>query len=260
MLVLATRRKDVVMARRLRFNGTGSANGGCPAVHEDLDSGEIVIHGTPLTDPDDVAQLQHLGEGEVPIVVPRELLVDFGPKEITRAPRIIDLDAFNDLFENFEHTAWRLETRRRFASDEATENYAQFVAGEPVQWDYSHPWCTNVRTQTEQGKRFERVRIVDNPPTPGQLFLLNNAKRNCDVGEDIRNLWREEANRLRLPSEDFWIFDSRLVALLNFDDDDNLLDVELITEPVQVNRYAQVRDAAWHYAVRYEKFAAGLTA
>ena len=26
--------------RRLRFNGTDSKNGGCPAVHEDLDSGE----------------------------------------------------------------------------------------------------------------------------------------------------------------------------------------------------------------------------
>ncbi|MEU2208264.1 DUF6879 family protein [Streptomyces hygroscopicus] len=246
------------MARRLRFNGTGSHNGACPTVHEDLDSGEIVIHGTPLTNPDDIAQLQHLGEGEVPIVVPRELLVDFGPKEVTREPRIIDLDAFSDLFNNFEHTAWRLETRRRFASDEATDTYAQFVAGEPVQWDYDHPWCTNVRVQTKQGKRIERVRIVDNPPTPGQLYLLKGAKRNCAMGEDIRNLWRADADRLRLPAEDFWVFDSRFVALLNFDDDDNLLNVEVITEPVAVNRYLQVRDAAWHYAVRYDKFAAEL--
>ncbi len=127
-------------------------------MHEDLDSGEVVVHGTPLTDPDDVAQLRHLSPGEVAIVVPRELLVDFGPKEV------------------------------------------------------------------------------------------------------IRNLWRADAERLRLPTEDFWIFDSRLVAVLNFDDCDNLLDVELITEPAEVNRYAQVRDAAWHYAVPYETFAAGLAA
>lgn len=79
------------------------------------------------------------------------------------------------------------------------------------------------------------------------------------MGEDIRNLWRADADRLRLPAEDFWLFDSKFAALLNFDDDDNLLDVELITEPVAVNRYVQVRDAAWHYAVRYDTFAAGLT-
>ncbi|WP_431771161.1 DUF6879 family protein [Streptomyces cucumeris] len=247
------------MARRLRFNGTGSHNGACPTVHEDLDSGEIVIQGTPLTDPEDIAQLQHLGEGEVPIVVPRELLVDFGPKDVTRTPRIIDLDAFGDLFHNFDHTAWRLETRRRFSSDEASSTYAQFIAGGPVQWDHGHPWATNVRAQTGQGKRIERVRIVDNPPTIGQLYLLEGAKRNCAAGEDIRNLWRADADRLRLPAEDFWVFDSRLVALLNFDDDDNLLNVEVITEPVEVNRYLQVRDAAWHYAVRYDTFATGLT-
>ncbi|AJF68182.1 DUF6879 family protein [Streptomyces vietnamensis] len=248
------------MARQLRFNGTGSGGGGCPSIHEDLNSGEIIVHGPPLTDQDDISQLQHLNDGEIAVVVPRELLVDFGPKEVTRMPRIIDLDAFGKLFETFEHTAWRLETRRRFASDEATDTWAQFTAGQSVEWDYEDEWCMNVRAQTAQGKRFERVRIIDNPPTPGQLYLLDNAKRNCAVGEDIRNLWRTDADRLRLPAEDFWIFDSRLVALLNFNDSDNLVDVELITEPVEVNRYAQVRDAAWHYAVPYERFTADVTA
>ncbi|ARF56959.1 DUF6879 family protein [Streptomyces gilvosporeus] len=249
------------MARRLRFNGTGSGVDGCPSFHEDLDSGEIIVHGPQLTDPDDLARLQHLSPGETPIVVPRELLVDFGPKEVTRVPKIIDLDAFGRLFTSLEHTAWRLEARSRYASDESTATYAQFTRGEPVVWDgLDAEWCANRRAQSALGKRFERVRIVDNPPTTGQLYLLDNAKRNSAVGEDIRNLWRADAERLQLPAEDFWIFDSRLVALLNFDDDDNLVDVELITEPAEVLRYAQVRDAAWHHAVPFQQFAAQLTA
>jgi hypothetical protein len=249
------------MARRLRFNGTGSGVNGCPAVHEDLDSGEVIIHGPALTDPDDIARLRHLGEGEVPIVVPREVLVDFGPKEVVRVPNIIGLDEFDRLFTHLKHTAWRLETRRRYASDEVTDTYAQFLRGEPASWEGKDAeWCAERREQTTLGKRFERVRIVDNPPTPGQLYLLDNARRNSSVGEDIRQLWRTDAERLQLPDEDFWIFDSRLVARLNFDDADDLVSVELITEPVEVNRYAQARDAAWHYAVPYETFAAGLAA
>ncbi|WP_175408906.1 DUF6879 family protein [Streptomyces sp. TRM64462] len=246
------------MARRLRFNGTGSGEDGCPSVHEDLDTGEIIIHGPPLTDLDDITQLRHLGEGEVPIVVPRELLVDWGPKEVTRDARIIDLDAFGRLFTTFEHTAWRLETRRRYASDEATDTYSQFVETGTVRWNLETPWCENRRRQAELGKRVERVRVVDDPPTMGQLYLLDNARRNSAVGEEIRNLSRSEAQRLRLPDEDFWIFDSRLVAVLNFDDADNLVDVELIAEPAEVVRYARVRDAAWHYSVPYEDFAARL--
>ncbi|MGW7056331.1 DUF6879 family protein [Streptomyces sp. NPDC054887] len=247
--------------RRLRFNGTGSGVNGCPSVHEDLDTGDIIVHGPPLTDPDDTAQLRHLSEGETAIVVPRELLIDFGPKEADRVPDIIGLDEFDQLFTAFKHTAWRLETRRRYASDEVSDTYAQFLRGEPVVWDGANAeWCAERREQTALGKRFERVRVVDDPPTPGQLYLLDNAKRNSSVGEDIRNLRRADAERLNLPDEDFWLIDSRLVALLRFDDADNLLDVELITEPAVVNRYAQVRDAAWHYAVPYERFAAGVTA
>jgi hypothetical protein len=239
--------------RRLRFNGTGSGGGGCPSVHEDLDSGEVIVHGPPLTDPKDLAQLQHLDEGEVAIVVPRNTLADFGPRDET--PRLINPeDEFDRLFQTFAHTAWRLETRRRYASDEATNEWAQFAAGRPIDWDYDDDWCRNVRAQTEQGKRFERVRLVDSPATPGQMYLRSNAVRNCAVGEDIRNLSRAEAERLHLPDEDFWLFDSRLVARLIFDEDDNLTGAELITEPAAVNRYCQVRDAAWHYAVPYEEF------
>ncbi|MFF3751070.1 DUF6879 family protein [Streptomyces sp. NPDC002018] len=248
------------MVRRLRFNGTGSGVNGCPSLHEDLGTGELIVHGPVLTDPDDIAQLRHLNEGEVPVVVPRELLVDFGPKEINRVPDIIGLDEFDRLFTRFEHTAWRLESRRRYASDELTATYGQFIRDEPVDWEGADAeWCAERREQTALGKRFERVRVVDAPPTTGQLYLLDNARRNSAVGEKILNLGRADAERLGLPAEDFWIFDSRLVALLNFDDADNLVDVELVTEPAAVLRYAMARDAATHHAVPYAEFAAGLT-
>ncbi|MFI5807179.1 DUF6879 family protein [Streptomyces sp. NPDC051561] len=242
------------MTRRLRFNGTGSGEGGCPSVHEDLDTGEIIVHGPPLSEPDDVAQLRHLGEGEVAVVVPREVLVDFGPKEVVRTPRIIDLTAFGRLFENFEHSAWRLETRRRYASDEATEEYEVVSRGETPRWDLQSPWALTMRAKADTGAALGRVRIVDTPPTPGQRYLLAHAVKNEAIGEDVHILSRGEAERQRLPAEDFWIFDSRLVALLRFDEDDNLLDVELITEPAEVNRYAQVRDAAQHYAVPFRQY------
>ncbi len=173
--------------------------------------------------------------------------------------RIIDLDEFEDLFRTFSHSAWRLETRRRYASDEATDTYRQFVATGRVEWDESDPYCELIRSQTAQGKRVERVRIVDQPPTAGQLYLLNNAQRNSRLGEDIRSLLRADADRLLLPPEDFWLFDSRLAARLRFDDGDHLVDVELITEPAEIVRYSVIRDAAWHHAVPHEQFAAKLS-
>ncbi|MET9255689.1 DUF6879 family protein [Streptomyces sp. NPDC003717] len=249
------------MARRLRLNGTGSGGGGCPSVHEDVDSGEVVVHGPPLTEAEDIAQLQHLSEGEVAVVVPRDLLVDWTPKERTRQVRTIDLEEFGGLFGTFEHTAWRLETRRRYASDETNDRWRQFVETGEVGADWANalevrPFRDAIRAQTQQGKRVERVRIVDQPATLGQRYLLNSAKWNIGFGEDIRNLWRADAERLRLPAEDFWLFDSRLIALLRFDDDDQLTHVDLITEPAEVVRCCVVRDAAWHHAVTRDQFLA----
>ncbi|WP_435809133.1 DUF6879 family protein [Streptomyces griseus] len=193
------------------------------------------------------------------MTVPRELVGHGVPMDAGREARIICLDEFEGLFRTFSHLAWRLETRRRFASDEATDTYRQFVESGSVDWDLDDPYCELIRTQTAQGKRVERVRIVDRPPTTGQLYLLNNAKRNSGLGEDIRNVWRSDADFLQLPSEDFWLFDSRLAAKLRFDDDDYLVDVELITEPAEITWYSLIRDAAWHHAVPYEAFTAKLS-
>ncbi|MGY5129260.1 DUF6879 family protein [Streptomyces nigrescens] len=169
---------------------------------------------------------------------------------------LIDRNEFRELFKTFEHSAWRLESRRGYASDRENETYRQFVETGTVAWDLDNEWCRNMCAQTAAGKRVGRVRIVDNPPTTGQLYLLNNAKRNSATGEDMRNLWRADAERLQLPAEDFWIFDSRFIALLHFDEADTLLHVELITKAAEVMRYAQVRDAALHHSSPFTQFAA----
>ncbi|MFI6318552.1 DUF6879 family protein [Nonomuraea sp. NPDC050556] len=244
------------MARRLRFNGTNSGEGGCPAIHEDLDSGDIIVHGPRLTDPETIARLQHLNDDEIPIVVPRNVLIDFGPHDRDTVPRKIDPEQFAQLFENFQHSAWRLETRSRYASDEETGIYAQFVQGETPDWDLSTPWSKTIRAKTHDGVAVGRVRIVDDPPTTGQLYLLAHADKNAALGEDVRTMWRADAERVNLPDEDFWIFDSHLVALCLFDDDDNLTGAELISEPARVNQYNRLRDVAQHYAVPYKDFAA----
>ncbi|WP_033284806.1 DUF6879 family protein [Streptomyces sp. NRRL F-525] len=242
------------MTRRLRFNGTGSGGGSCPAIHEDLDTGEIIVHSPRLTDPDALAQLQHLDEDEIPVVVPRNTIIDFGPKARDTEPRILDPETFARLFENFRHSAWHLEMRKGYAVDRATDTYAQFVRGGAPTWDMDSPWARTIGAKTRDGAYVGRVRIVDNPPTEGQLYLLAHAGHNAALGEEVRNMWREDAERVHLPDEDFWIFDSHIVALCRWDDEDNLTGAELITEPARVNQYNRLRDVAMHYAVPYERF------
>ncbi|MBD0746428.1 DUF6879 family protein [Streptomyces sp. CBMA152] len=159
------------------------------------------------------------------------------------------------LFEDFEHTAWRLETRRGYASDRHSPNWQRWLRGEDVGQDAQRPWLRNIAAQTSAGKRIERVRLVDDPPTEGQRFLLARAPANVAAGEDIRNLYRADAERLGLPDFDFWLFDSRILMRFAFDDHDTTLGVHLSEEPFDVVAACRARDAAWHYAVRAAEFA-----
>ncbi|MFD3640942.1 DUF6879 family protein [Streptomyces griseus] len=159
------------------------------------------------------------------------------------------LDYFRD---GFEHTAWRLETRRQYAADQSSEEYQQFLHGVAPPLDDGGPWFTNARAQTADGRRIERVRLVDEPPTDNQRYLLATTPSNLAAGEDIRYLYRSEADALGIPDGDFWLFDSRVLARFNWTDADRRM--ELTTDPEQVLRACQVRDAAWHYAVPYKDF------
>lgn len=240
------------MTRQLRYVGSGSGNDGCPTLYE-LPSGDYLVQGDRVTDSGEIAQLRYLKPTEGAVTVPRALLANFGPKTAEHEPQMISLGEFGHMFTTFRHSAWRLETRRRYASDESTETYAEFLRTGRVDWDTNDAWCENRKRQVAAGKRVERVRLLDDRPTTGQRYLLDNARRNAEVGETIRTLPRAVADELALPAADFWIFDARVVALLHFDDADAMTGVELITTPVDVNRYLQAREAAWHYAVPYDQ-------
>ncbi|MER7752984.1 DUF6879 family protein [Kitasatospora sp. NPDC097643] len=158
------------------------------------------------------------------------------------------------LFEEFEHTAFRLETRRGYATDRHGARYQAFLAGEHPAYEPDSPWNAAVRAAVAQGKRYERVRLVDDPPTDGQRFLLASGLGNVQAGEDIRNLTRADAVRLGLPDFDYWLFDSRILARFHFDDLDVTLGVEIVEDAPTVLRACQARDAAWHFAVPTGEF------
>lgn len=65
---------------KLRFLGTTSEAGDCPTLYE-TETGDIVVQGERLTDPEALAQLRDVKDSETFVVVPRELLARYAPKE-----------------------------------------------------------------------------------------------------------------------------------------------------------------------------------
>lgn len=176
-------------------------------------------------------------------------------------PELISGDAFTDLFRRFEHTAFRLETRRAYGVAYEFEPYRLFLEGKDPGIEWLADWLELMREQTALGKRVERVRLIDDPPSDYLRFSLHCTPHNLAAGEDIRYLARAEAERLDLPEFDYWLFDSRLVARFHYDGDRSL-GVTLHEDPAAVVVAAAARDAAWHHALtlaQYQEQAAART-
>ena len=156
----------------------------------------------------------------------------------------------------FEHTAFRLEVRDRYDAPYENESLRKFLAGEQDDLPWMQSWLVMLRDLTAQGRRFARVRVVGMPLTDYSRFGVWCAQFTNDAGEDIRYLTRDQAQAEGLPAHDYWLFDSRTLVQLHFDDEDRFLGGEVIEDPAVIVRHNYWRDAAWHKAVRRDDFAA----
>lgn len=111
-----------------------------------------------------------------------------------------------------------------------------------------------IREATAEGRRFQRVRVVSMPLTDYSRFGVYCSQHTNAAGEDIRYLPRDDA--ADLPNYDYWLFDSRYLVRMHFDDEDNFLGGEVIEDPAVIVEHNYWRDAAWHRAVRRDDFAA----
>jgi hypothetical protein len=161
---------------------------------------------------------------------------------------------FTQLFQAFEHTAYRLEARDYYYSPNETKALEQFVAGKTVNLDWFQNWLAMIRTATAEGRIIRRVRVVSLPLTDYSRFGLFCSQYTNAAGEDIRYLVRGEAGGL--PEHDYWLFDSRMLVRMHFDEQENFLGGEIVEDPAEIVQHNYWRDAAWHRAVRRDDFAA----
>jgi Family of unknown function (DUF6879) len=78
-----------------------------------------------------------------------------------------------------------------------------------------------IRQDRAAGKVWQRVRIVSVPLSAYNRYAVSVARLSVAAGEDIRYLERTAAERLRIAPDDAWLFDSRQLVRLHFDDEDD---------------------------------------
>jgi hypothetical protein len=129
------------------------------------------------------------------------------------------------------------------------------LAGQPDA-SYHENWLNMVRAATAEGRLFSRVRVVSLPLTDYIRFAMWVAGHTREAGDDIRYLPRDQAEVAGLPSHDFWLFDSRKLVMMHFDDDNRFVRAEVVEDPSVIVEHNYWRDAARHHAMNPNEFVA----
>ncbi|MFC4630944.1 DUF6879 family protein [Promicromonospora alba] len=160
---------------------------------------------------------------------------------------------FGKLFDEFDHTAYRLEVREAYNEPSEKADLRRYTEAGWIDRDRTSDWLRYVRRVTAAGVRFHRVRVVSLPLSTYNEWGVLEAEATNRAGDDIRYLRRDQAGDL--PDHDYWLLDSKVVARMHFTDNDRFLGFELIEDPAVVVEHNYWRDVAWHHAVPRGDFA-----
>jgi hypothetical protein len=128
----------------------------------------------------------------------------------------VTYEEFSAHFTSFQREAIHLEMRDSYGTAIEIPHLRKWEAGEPDDTDWLQPWFDLVRTGTRAGKVFRRARIVSEPISDYQKWVLTDTHLYVEAGEDIRWVPRRRVSTVALPGNDFWLFDDEVVIFLIF--------------------------------------------
>ncbi|MCP2318944.1 hypothetical protein APR12_004307 [Nocardia amikacinitolerans] len=168
--------------------------------------------------------------------------------------RLLQGQAFWDLFRQAERSAFHLETRDAYDVDDENPQLARFLEGHRDD-DYAwfQPWLDLMKDATNRGVEVSRVRVVTVPLPDYHRWLLSITPENQCAGEDIRYVPRHLAGEL--PSDDWWLYDDSLVAFNVVDPAGRGAGVAATDDPHIVAYCRSMRERLWQMGTPYAEFA-----
>jgi hypothetical protein len=165
----------------------------------------------------------------------------------------VTADPLRDLLHSFTTSAWRWECQGEYAVDTAAvQRWREGRQGDAME---RRPWLDYIRDITARGRRFERTRMLTEPLTEHLQWLLDITYTNVGAGEDIRWVTEGEARELGAPEYDFYLFDDRRLAVMEFGPDRLRSGIEVIDDPIIVAEHLAFRDRVWPRAVPHADYA-----
>lgn len=161
-------------------------------------------------------------------------------------------DEYWKQLRNFKTSVLRFEQQPAYWVGYERAQLDRFLAGDPESPDLNadlRGWHELVRRHVGAGRSMTRIRVLEEPPTDYQRWVLWLDRWNRDAGEQISYLTRAVATgRGIVPlagADDWWLLDDERLMVMGYDAEGRRVRLELSTDAPDVQRARQV----WQLAV-----------
>ncbi len=168
-------------------------------------------------------------------------------------------EEFAAVFDQFEHSAFRLETLQRYAVSAEDERLRAFREGlpRPERSVRTSDWLRRIALTTAGGKSWSRAHLIREPLSEYLRYELIGYIESQACGEEIRLADLAKHPELGDLGPDFWLFDAdtpgEFAVLMHYDQDGRVLGYERIGDAGWCRRQ---RDRAWSASVSLAEYLA----
>ncbi len=114
-----------------------------------------------------------------------------------------------------------------------------------------------MRTGTRTGKAYRRARIVSEPISDYQKWVLKDSHLFVEAGEEIRWVPRNRVSTVALPGNDFWLFDDQVVVFLIFAASGLVVGRQKTTDRTAIALWRAAFDAVWKLSIPDSEYKTG---
>lgn len=168
--------------------------------------------------------------------------------------KLLQGEAFDDLFRTFNRTAFHLELKDSYHVPEEASPFELFIKGKPDGFSWHQPWLRLVCEATHAGKSITRVRVVTVPHCDYTRWGLTVAPLNIEAGEDLRWLPRHLTSGIDFPADDYWLFDDNRVVFTVFAEDGRFAGGAEVSDPEITEQCRKVHQQVWALAVPHDEY------
>lgn len=161
---------------------------------------------------------------------------------------------YGQLFRKAQRSAVHVEVQDTYQMPDEYEPLERWRENrEIVETDGGREWCKLVAETVARGVTVSRIRVVTVPHTEYTRWLLDACVPNIAAGEQIRYLPRHIVDG-HVPGDDFWLFDSDVVAFNTIDDNGDGVGLAVTTDRPIVEVCSAAARRLWDQGINHASY------